>query len=409
MLNIPKKKKSQSENRYKKRILNIQKLMLSPRKPKTPSYYQKMYSITSESLNESKSENNIIKTKVQKKSISLQNIFKKTKMNKTTFQFGKITTPKSPFSKRIEEPSEIRKHRIKISKPSKVFQDFITIQWLRKKFPKNIISKSIYSLLPDNGKPVIPENESEEEKKHRQLIEFLESLKISDDKDKFVNINPKYFFNKSTFENVLKLKKIFLEFDKDGNRRMELDEMLEMFESNNISANINDLVQLFFKGKKFKEKEVMKLYLNFHQFINFGLTKDQEFRQFMRNIKERAEKEKKSQNKNKIPNITEKDIDLNKEKDGYLPMSFNSLLNYFIEKGKERSSKEIINKAIEEMNKIIDKTKNKLKINNTLRRKHTSKRLGSSIMVKLKDINDTSKKDIKKKNNFITKNNSAYN
>ena len=38
-------------------------------------------------------------------------------------------------------------------------------------------------------------------------------------------------------------------------------------------------------------------------------------------------------------------------------MSFKSLLDYFIDNGKERSSKEIINRAIEEMNDIINKNK----------------------------------------------------
>ena len=77
---------------------------------------------------------------------------------------------------------------------------------------------------------------------------------------------------------------------------MELDEMQEMFNSNKINASINDLVDLFFKGKKFKESEIMKLYLNFHQFINFALTKDKEFREFMRNIKRKIEKENKLKN-----------------------------------------------------------------------------------------------------------------
>ena len=85
------------------------------------------------------------------------------------------------------------------------------------------------------------------------MIEFLESMKEPMGRERYVNINPKYFFTKTTFENVLKLKKIFLEFDKDGNRRMELDEMLEMFMSNKISANINDLVELFFRGKKWSQ------------------------------------------------------------------------------------------------------------------------------------------------------------
>ena len=333
----------------RKRVSSSPNIFFPPQKPKSPSFYQKIYSISPDSLNESKKEDNQ-NNKNQKKSVSLKNVFKKPKFLSTPFQFRKITNPKLPFSKRTIEPKEITKNKIKLKKPSKIFHNFETIQWLRKKYSENIINKSIYSLLPNNGKPVIPEDESEEDKRHRKMIEYLESLKEPIGREKYVSINPKYFFNRTTFETVLKLKKIFLEFDADGNRRMELDEMLEMFESNKISANINDLVDLFFRGKKFKEKEVLKLYLNFHQFINFALTKDQDFRQFMRNIKERAEKEK---NKTKSGDKS----DTEEEKDGYLPMSFKSLLDYFIDKGKERDSKEVINKAIEEMNEIINKTK----------------------------------------------------
>jgi hypothetical protein len=49
----------------------------------------------------------------------------------------------------------------------------------------------------------------------------------------------------------------------------------------------------------------MKLYLNFHQFINFGLTKDQEFREFMRNIKEKLEKGKDKTNESKSESSSE--------------------------------------------------------------------------------------------------------
>ena len=89
------------------------------------------------------------------------------------------------------------KNRIKLSKPSKIFHDFETIQWLRRKFSENIINKSIYSLLPNNGKPVIPEDESEEDKRHRKMMEYLESLKGPIGREKYCNINPKYFFNLS--------------------------------------------------------------------------------------------------------------------------------------------------------------------------------------------------------------------
>lgn len=370
-------KKPSSQKKLKKRILSTQNYFFPQKKLKTPSYYQKIYTITSDSLNKSNIENNKSPITTKKKIISLDNIFKKPKICQSTFQFRKITNPKLPFSSRKIEPKEVTKNRIKLSKPSTAFHDFTTIQWLRQKFSENMINKSIYSLLPNNGKPVIPENESEEGKRHRKMMEYLESMKEPLGRERYVNINPKYFFSKTTFENVLKLKRIFLEFDKDGNRRMELDEMLEMFMSNKISANINDLVELFFRGKKFKQKEVMKLYLNFHQFIYFALTKDQDFRQFIRNIKERSEKEKerKLREKKKLGvttnNSNGKDNEI--EKDGYLPMSFNSLLDYFVDKGKERASKEVINKAIEEMNKIINKTKDKFNLSNSVRKRRNDK------------------------------------
>ena len=386
LLSSKSKNKSKS---LKKRIFSSKNVLIPTEKQKSPSFYQKIYSITPDSLNQSKEENNQNKT-MQKKSISLKKIFKKPKFLSTPFQFKKITDPKLPFSKRTIEPKEVKDKRIKLKKPSKIFHNFETIQWLRKKFSENILNKSIYTLLPNNGKPVIPENETEEDKRHRKMMEYLEKLKEPIGREKFVRINPKYFFNRTTFETVLKLKKIFLEFDADGNRRMELDEMLEMFKSNKISANINDLVELFFKGRKFKEKEVLKLYLNFHQFINFALTKDQDFRQFMRNIKERAEKEKKFKARKNTGIIVENENNSDQEKDGYLPMSFKSLLDYFIDKGKERSSKEIINKAIEEMNDIINKNKTNTSSHNFIKKITTQKTL------KMND-NESSKNLSKKK------------
>ena len=335
--------------------------LFSEKEPhKTSGYYQKLYS-----LNPFQESNNssIINNKPTPKKISLKSVFKQPDFPKPEFQFRKITNPKWPFSPKKTESKESIKERLKLSKPSKLFHNFVNIQWLRRKFPESVINKSIYTLLPNNGKPVVPEDESEEDKRHRLMLEYLESLKGPIGRDKYIEINPKYFFNKQTWETVLKLKQIFLDFDEDGNRRMELDEMQEMFESNKIFASINDLVDLFFKGKKFKEKDIMKLYLNFHQFINFALTKDQEFREFMRNIKEKAENEKikktkrpsnESQSDVISENEEEEKDDVNEEKGKYFPMNFKSLLDYFVDRGKQRESREIINKAIKEMNEIIN-------------------------------------------------------
>ena len=204
-------------------------------------------------------------------------------------------------------------------------------------------------MLPDNGKPVVPDDESEEDKKHRLLMEYLNSLYSKQpEREKYVNINPKYFFDKRTFEKILKFKEIFLEFDEDQSRKMEIDEMVEMFNQNHINANLRDLVNLFFKGKKIKEEDIMKLYLDFYQFMNFALTKDQDFREFMREIKLKSKKNEDGFNSNKSE----------EEENGYLPMNFNLMFDYFLVKGKERASIEAIENSINEMEKIINKDKN---------------------------------------------------
>ena len=375
--------KNTNKNVYmlsRKRNKSTPNIFSKKEETKTSGYYQKLYSLNhfKEDLNSSAKTKKIIPKK-----ISLKNVFKKQNFPKPEFQVRKITDAKWPFSLKKSESKESIKERIKLSRPSRLFHNFINIQWLRRKFPESVINKSIYTLLPNNGKPVVPDDESEEDKRHRLMIEYLESLKGPSGRDQYIDINPKYFFNKRTWETVLKLKQIFLDFDEDGNRRMELDEMQEMFNSNKINASINDLVELFFKGKKFKESEIMKLYLNFHQFINFALTKDQEFREFMRNIKEKSEKEKEDKIKktktfsngsksSEINEETEED-ELDEEKGQYLPMNFKSLLDYFVDRGKQRESKEIINKAIKEMNEIINtnlkKRKGKLNRSNAKERR----------------------------------------
>ena len=319
--------------------------------------YKSFNSFQTSIKNKTKSTNEITYTKNINTNIKntsdinskLSNVFKKPKdqsKNKKTL-WPKITHPKLPFSKRVRLPLEERKRLIREQKPNRIYHDFYMIKWLRNKYSDSLIEKSVFSMLPDNGKPVVPEDESPEEKKHRLLMEFLDSLyKKVPEREKHVNINPKYFFDQKTFQKILKFKEIFLEFDEDQSRKMEIDEMVEMFNQNHIDANLEDLRNLFFKDKHVKKEDIMKLYLDFYQFMNFALTKDQDFRQFMREIK--------AKRKSKI-----KDGKNNEEDEvGYLPMNFNLMFDYFLMKGKERASYEEITKSIVEMDKIINNNKN---------------------------------------------------
>ena len=297
----------------------------------------------------SKKKYNSINSKKYKIDKKLLYIFKDPKEKyKKKFKWPKITHAKLPFSERHTLSSEERKKKIIEQKPSNLFHNFYTIKWLRQKYSDSLIERSVFSMLPDNGKPVVPDDESEEDKKHRLLMEYLENLyNKTPEREKFVNINPKYFFDRRTFEKILKFKEIFLEFDEDQSRKMEIDEMVEMFNQNHINANLRDLVNLFFKGQNIKEEDIMKLYLDFYQFMNFALTKDQDFREFMREIKLKSKKKDEGFNTNKNED----------ESNGYLPMNFNLMFDYFLVKGKERASIEAIENSIDEMDKIINNNK----------------------------------------------------
>lgn len=175
--------------------------------------------------------------------------------------------------------------------PSDIFYNPNSIKWFRKKYNEDLIKKSIYSLFPNNCLPCMNEDEITP---MYILLEWLSTYLKPKDKYKHVWINPKYFFTKEVYEKVLKLKEIFLQFDEDGSRKMEIDEMVTMFKTNHINVTEDDLCSLFFKGKKFRKEDINKLYLDFFQFMNFALSKksDQDFRVFMRQIKEKKMKEK---------------------------------------------------------------------------------------------------------------------
>ena len=355
------------------------------------SYYQKIYSIHSDREEENKDQNKTImkQKKIKERKVKMDSLLKvfkgPLKDEKNGPKWPKVTHPKLPFSCIKKEDPDIKRQRIELLRPSRLYHDFHTIQWLRKKYSDSVIEKSVFSILPENGKVKVPLNESENKKRQRKMLEYLESFKGPIGKEKYVKINPKYLYNQTTYEKIQKLKEIFLQFDGSGFRKMEMNELVSLFNQNHIRADIKDLVKLFFKDKKIKKEDYMKLYLNFYQFLTFALTKEQDFRQFMRNIKE------------KYNNI---DGEESKDKDAYLPMNLNLVLDYFINKGKERSSIDKIEKAINEMDNII-------KENNNINKYMTQK---DFYYYEIKKDNDNlENKNKHKRKNFKPQENKIYN
>ena len=257
-----------------------------------------------------------------------------------------LTKPQLPFSKRTIIPKEEKLKKVESLKPSNLYHDNHMINWIRGKYSSSVIEKSLYTILPEKDRSKKPEKESELRKRRRKMLEYLESLREPLGKEKYVKINPKYFYNDATFKKIQKLKDIFIEFDQNGNRKMSIDEITNLFNQNNIKANEDELVRLFFQNKKIKKKDYFRLNLDFYNFLKFALNKGQDFRLFMRKLKAKLEEEDKKNEDKKDKNI-------------YLPMNLNLLLDYFILKSKEKSSTEKIENAIEKIDNVIKKIENR--------------------------------------------------
>ena len=210
-------------------------------------------------------------------------------------------------------------------------------------------------------------------------MEYLQSFRAPKAREKNVEINPKYFYNKQTFEKIQKMKEMFITFDKEGKQKMLLKEMVRLFKNNGIEVDINEIKDLFFKNIVNTKKDNLPfnlLYLDFYQFLNFALSRDQDFRLFIRNLK------KKSKNKNVKKGL-------------YFPMNFNLALDYFMRKEKQSNSIKAVKKAISDLDKMM-KLENDEQI-------EKSNLLTDEFNLSLKS-NNTFMISSKKNNNKISKN-----
>ena len=346
------------KTRSQKNRLRLQELsdffMTRNTKIKNSIYYNRLYStkpnsinmfsslskdytnnliLSSQNNNNSKKNNDDIKSKINDINSLKNRVFSP----RQKILWPKVTKPKWPFSLKRKDPIEIVQNRLISAKPSEKYHTFSTIRWLNQKYSDSVKQKSIFSLLPNKGKVKKPENESEKDKRHRKIIEYLESFRAPKEREKNVEINPKYFYNKQTFEKIKKMKEMFLSFDKEGKQKMVLKEVVKLFKNNGIDVDINEIKDLFFKNIEHthpKNLPINLLYLDFYQFMTFALSGDQDFRLFIRKMK-----------KKKINNYDKKGL--------YFPMNFNVALDYFMRKEKQRTSVKAVQNAIKDMDKMM--------------------------------------------------------
>ena len=211
-------------------------------------------------------------------------------------------------------------------------------------------------MLPNNGVPV--EDPDKEMSRLDKAKAYLSDYCQAPDKFKNIHIPPKYLYSQLVMTKIKKLLDIFIEFDEDGSRKLEIGEMVVMFNTNKIPVEEEELVGLFFKDKKLRKDE--EPYLDFYQFMLFALSKacDQDFRSFMRKLKNKKADESKANsviNKFVTTNNSSKKAkpEHPEEENLFLPMNFNLVLDYFNNKGKQRDSQAKIQEALDIMEEII--------------------------------------------------------
>ena len=325
-------------SKYLKKSVSWNIKFTQPRK-NSLSKYRKIYKIQSNNRSSIEKE----KQKIMKLKSLYGNKNKDLNQQKRN-NWENLTKPKLPFSKRKNISKETKAKQICSLQPSMLYHDKHVINWINKKYSKSVVEKSIYTILPEKEEKKENKKETELQKRQRKMMEYIESQKDLSRKEKIIKINPKYFFGKETFEKIKKLRDLFLDFDLNEDRKISVDEMTNLFNRNNIKANEDELVQLFFKDKKYNKKDYFKLYLNFYQFLKLSIEREHDFRLFMRKIRKKYEEEIKKDKSKKDQNI-------------YIPMNLNMLLDFFISKAKEKSSINKIEKAIEIIDKFIKSEK----------------------------------------------------
>jgi Ca2+-binding EF-hand superfamily protein len=101
---------------------------------------------------------------------------------------------------------------------------------------------------------------------------WLETYLKPEDKCKNIKLNPKYLFSDHIMNKIIKLRDIFLEFDEDGSRKLEISEIVTMLNTNNIPLLTEELLSLFYENKQISKSE--EPFLDFYQFMQFALQRE---------------------------------------------------------------------------------------------------------------------------------------
>ena len=205
--------------------------------------------------------------------------------------------------------------------------DCSTLKWMRHLLPSNALSNTLTDMLieKEKSKPFLlrileDKNALQSIVRPNSRFPFLHNDKT---------LKPELLFQKTTLEKIRQLRDIFLQFDADHSRTLEISELFTMFNTNGIPVTKDELIDLFTLRDQ-KKKKIWEYKLTFLDFVNFSLSEECEakYRLLMKKVKQR----------------TNSDI--------YLPMTLKQTLEHIFNKGKIKLNIAKINKGINKLEKI---------------------------------------------------------
>lgn len=188
-------------------------------------------------------------------------------------------------------PTKRQKHKLKNLKHVnfKTLNTISTINWMRHLIPQQEVNQSLTNLLIEKEKEFPFVLRLFEDKK--LIMKFANSIpKNNQCSSTKKQLKPKLLFHKSVLDKIYKLRDIFVYFDQDRSRTLEITELCAMFNSNNIPITKDELIDLFTYPGETKRKS-WQYKITFLDFVKFCLDEkcQEKYRLLMTKIKQRTQ------------------------------------------------------------------------------------------------------------------------
>ena len=187
-------------------------------------------------------------------------------------------------------PTKRKKLKLKNLNPFnfKTINTVSKINWMRHLIPQEEVNQSLTNLLVEKEKELPFVLHLFEDKK--LIMKFASSIPKNNQCISLKKqLKPELLFHKSVLDKIYKLRDIFVYFDQDRSRTLDITELCAMFNSNNIPITKDELIYLFTHPGE-KKRKSWQYKITFLDFVEFCLDEQcqEKYRALVTKIKQRT-------------------------------------------------------------------------------------------------------------------------